>query len=129
MREPLIVRWPGVVAAGCPVDSPSTSPDFYPTLLAAGRRRPAARAALRRRGPRRRCSVGSTLDREAIYWHYPHYSNQGGTPTSAIRAGRWKLVQSFEGEREELFDLASDMGETTDGAADEPKSFPGSRRR
>ncbi len=51
------------------------------------------------------------LDREAIYWHYPHYGNQGGTPGSSVRAGDWKLIEFFEDGRLELYNLREDPGE------------------
>jgi hypothetical protein len=51
------------------------------------------------------------LDREAIYWHYPHYGNQGGTPGSSLRAGDEKLIEFFEDGRLELYDLRQDVSE------------------
>ncbi len=59
--------------------------------------------------------------REALYWHYPHYSNQGGTPSGAIRMGDWKLIESFEDGRLELYNLKDDLGETRNLALREPK--------
>jgi arylsulfatase A len=63
---------------------------------------------------------GESLDREALYWHYPHYHPGGATPYSAIRAGDWRLVHFSEDGRNELYDLAHDPGEATDLAAKEP---------
>jgi hypothetical protein len=51
------------------------------------------------------------LSREAIYWHYPHYGNQGGSPGSAIRSGNYKLIEYFEDGHLELYDLSEDIGE------------------
>ena len=87
-REPLLVRWPGQVAAGntCPV--PVTSPDFYPTILELAGLDPIPSAELRSK-PAQHCDGTSiaplmrgtdSIEREAIFWHYPHYGNQGGTP-------------------------------------------------
>jgi arylsulfatase A-like enzyme len=61
------------------------------------------------------------LEREAIFWHYPHYSNQGGSPAAAVVAGDWKLVLHFEDNRVELYDLASDPSEQADRSASEPE--------
>ena len=47
----------------------------------------------------------------ALFWHYPHYGNQGGTPGAAIRRGDWKLIEFFEDRRVELFNLRRDLGE------------------
>ena len=52
--------------------------------------------------------------RDALYWHYPHYSDQGGTPTGAIREGDWKLIEFFEDSHVELYNLALDPGEQYD---------------
>ena len=49
--------------------------------------------------------------REALYWHYPHYSNQGGVPSGAMRRGDWKLIEFYEDGRLELFNLKDDPGE------------------
>lgn len=39
---------------------------------------------------------GGSITRKALYWHYPHYSNQGGIPSGAIRVGDWKLIERYE---------------------------------
>jgi arylsulfatase A-like enzyme len=110
IREPLLIRWPGVVEPGTRISEPVTSPDFYPTLLAA--------AGLEERPQQHSDGVdlgsllrGEHFSRGPLFWHYPHYSNQGGTPSSAVRDGKWKLVHYYEDGRSELFDMASDVGE------------------
>ncbi len=55
-----------------------------------------------------------------LFWHYPHYSNQGGRPGAAMREGPWKLVEFFETGRHELFHLEKDSGENQNFAPDEP---------
>jgi arylsulfatase A-like enzyme len=118
-RDPLMVRWPGVVERGSVCHVPVTSPDFYPTLLHA--------AGLDARPDQHVDGVDlfpllrgqQRLDRDAIFWHYPHYPNQGGTPCSAIRMGDWKLIEFFEDGRCELYNLRTDLGEKIDRAAHE----------
>jgi len=56
----------------------------------------------------------------ALYWHFPHYTNQGGRPGGAAREGPWKLVEHYEDGRCELFHLEKDPGEAADLAAKEP---------
>jgi hypothetical protein len=56
------------------------------------------------------------LAERALYWDYPHYGNQGGAPASAVREGKWKLIEWREGERLELFDLEADPGESRNAA-------------
>ena len=63
---------------------------------------------------------GGPLDREALYWHYPHYSNQGGFPGGAVRMGDWKLLERFEDGRVHLYNLKEDLGEKTDLADKHP---------
>ena len=64
--------------------------------------------------------TGAPVER-AIYWHYPHYGNQGGSPGSAVRAGDWKLIEFFEGPRLELYNLKNDLGEQHDLAREQPE--------
>jgi arylsulfatase A-like enzyme len=119
IREPLIVRWPGVAQPGAVINTPVSSPDFFPTLLEAAGAKPA---------PGQRLDGvslipvlrGQTTPERALFWHYPHYGNQGGAPAAAVRRGPWKLIQWFEGDRMELFHLGNDLAETTDLATREP---------
>jgi arylsulfatase A-like enzyme len=110
-REPLIVRWPGRIESGVVLDNVVTSTDFYPTLLEC-----AGLPLL----PEQHCDGVSMLpllegnpafDRGAVFWHYPHYSNQGGVPGCSIRDGDWKLIEFFEEGRLELYNLKEDIGE------------------
>jgi arylsulfatase A-like enzyme len=113
IREPLLVRWPAVVKPGSVISTPVSSPDFFPTLLEAAGAKPPPGQTLDGLSllPVLR---GGTLPERALFWHYPHYGNQGGAPGAAIRLGDWKLIEWFEDRRVELFNLAQDIGETTD---------------
>lgn len=51
------------------------------------------------------------IDRGPLFWHYPHYGNQGGSPGSAVRNGDWKLIVWYEDNRRELYHLKDDIGE------------------
>lgn len=119
-REPLIVTWPGVTEPGSTCRTAVTSPDFYPTVLEA------AGLDLLPEQHSDGLSVvpllegADELDREAIFWHYPHYGNQGGTPGSSVRAGDYKLIEFFEDEHVELYNLRDDIGEERDLASDKP---------
>ena len=119
IRVPLIVRLPGRVPASATCDVPAISNDLYPTLIAlAGLTIPAEQ---RPDG----VSLAPLLDGKGpiaerpLFWHYPHYSNQGGRPGGAVRVGRWKLLESFEDNRVELYDLAADPGEDHDLAKEQ----------
>jgi arylsulfatase A len=60
------------------------------------------------------------LKRDALYWHYPHYSNQGGKPGGAVRAGDYKLIEFYENGRQELYDVKKDISESHNLIADKP---------
>jgi len=121
IREPMIIRWPGTTTPGSQCDVPVISTDFYPTILemAGLPLRPEQHMDGRSLTPVLR-DPSSTLGREALYWHYPHYSNQGGRPAGAIRLGNLKLIESYEDGSVELYDLAKDIGEKRDLAAKMP---------
>jgi arylsulfatase A-like enzyme len=70
----------------------------------------------------------SALPERALFWHYPHYGNQGGAPGAAVRRGDWKLIEWAEGNRAELFNLARDIGEKTDLADKEPQRVASLRK-
>ncbi len=118
-REPLIIRGPGVAFPGSTSPSVVTSPDFYPTLLAVAgvaplpEQHPDGKSFLEALG-------GAPTERGPVYWHYPHYSNQGGTPGCAVRDGEWKLIHFFEDGHNELYHLSEDPGEEQDVSAAHP---------
>lgn len=112
IREPLIVRWPSTIPKGSISSEPVISTDFYPTIL--------EMASLSLKPSQHRdglslvpllTQAGSSLGRDALFWHYPHYSNQGGTPGGAIRRGDFKLIQFYEDSHLELYNLRQDIGE------------------
>ncbi|MBK7999724.1 MAG: sulfatase [Verrucomicrobia bacterium] len=119
LRIPLIVRWPGKVPAGRVVDVPVINTDWLPTLLdCAG----LARAAGIDGGSFRGLLLGKTAKGSRnLFWHFPHYNNQGGQPAGAMRDGEWKLIEHYEDGRLELFNLSRDIGETNNLALAEPR--------
>jgi arylsulfatase A-like enzyme len=120
IREPFVIRWPGVTRPGSTCSVPVVSTDFYPTILEMTGRplRPEQHLDGVSLAPLLR--GGDSLDRDAIYWHYPHYSNQGGYPGGAIRMGDWKLTERFEDGGVQLYNLHDDLGERRDLAAQQP---------
>ena len=69
------------------------------------------------------------LERDALFWHYPHYGNQGGFPGGAVRMGRHKLVERYEDGRVHLYDLESDVGERIDLASEQSARVTTMRNR
>ena len=123
MRVPLIVRWPGHVPAGKVVDDPVINTDWIPTLLdLAGQPPPSGldgvsfAALLRGTGP---------APQRPLFWHFPHYTNQGSRPSGAVREDHWILVEYYDEPRTELYDLRRDISQQHDVAAEHPDREPG----
>jgi arylsulfatase A-like enzyme len=122
IREPLIVRWPGVVKAGSVIDEPILSTDYYPTILDIVRLPLRPEQHLDGVSLAPLLKTGAAPAPRAMFWHYPHYSPQGGAPSAAIRKGNWKLIEWFEDRNVELFDIAHDESEQHDLAAEHPET-------
>jgi arylsulfatase A-like enzyme len=120
IRIPTIVRAAGV-KAGTTCDVPIISMDFYPTILEL--------ADLDTKPDQHVDGVSlapllageKSLDRKAIYWHYPHYHSSTWTPGAAVRAGDWKLVEFYEDNTAELYNLKDDIGEKNDLSKSNPE--------
>ena len=117
IREPYYIKYPPVTAAGSTCDIPVTGADFYPTILelCGLPLNPKQHADGVSLVPLLR---GESIEDRSLYWHYPHYGNQGGEPGSIIRRGSWKLIHYYEDGRNELYNLSDDPGEQHDVAAD-----------
>jgi len=121
VREPMIICWPGVVQAGSICNVPVTSVDSYPTILEIAGIEPPSAMEIDGVSLVPLLKQRETLDREAIYWHYPHYHPGGATPFSAVRKGDYKLIEFFEDGRLELYHLKHDISEANDLATQVPE--------
>jgi uncharacterized sulfatase len=119
IRVPLIVRWPGVTTPGTECAEPVISDDLYPTIAEVAGAKPAQGHIVGGTSLLPLLQGKKSLDRDAIHWHYPHYHHT--TPCGAIRAGDLKLIEYFEDGRLELYDLAQDIGESTNLAEEKPQ--------
>lgn len=123
-RVPWIVHYPPCVLRGSVCDEPAITTDLYPTIL---------KLAGLETMPQQHCDgvdltpllndASAKLPRDALYWHYPHNSPQGGTPSGAIRMGDWKLIEFFGDDRRELYRLDEDLGEQNDLSQQEPEKL------
>lgn len=120
IREPLIVTYPKLIQPNTINNTPVISTDFYPTFLQMAGLAPLPKQntggvsllpLLEQKKLKHRC----------LFWHYPHYGNQGGSPASAVRDGDWKLIHWYENDRYELFNLKVDIGEQKNLMTSEPK--------
>ncbi|MGI9429778.1 MAG: sulfatase [Bythopirellula sp.] len=113
IREPYYIRAPGITETAAVSDVPVTGTDFYPTILEL------AGAPLRAEQHVDGVSLvpllqGQSIADRDLYWHYPHYGNQGGEPSAIIRSRNWKLIHYYEDGRNELYDITVDIGERED---------------
>lgn len=119
VRVPFIARWPGRIRAGEKSSEMVCSVDIYPTI---------AKVAGIEELPENLDGIdisdhlfkGRSLERDTLYWHYPHY-HRGHTPAGAIRKGNYKLVEHFETGAIELYDLSEDLSESKDLREKNPK--------
>jgi len=111
IREPFFIKVPWLVNEGAKSDYPVTGTDFYPTIL------DLVGVSLLPNQHIDGVSLKPLLEgkemkiERPLYWHYPHYGNQGGNPSSIIRENQWKLIHYWEDGSEELYDLSSDQEE------------------
>ena len=147
-RVPLIIRWPGHIEAGRVVDAPVNNVDWIPTLLdlvATGRGEGAptdaesattgnAVVGLRSAPTFDGVSFAGGLlgtdefPERPLFWHFPHYTNQGSRPNGAMRDGDWLLVEFYDEELVELYNLGIDISEQEDVSADHPQRVAQMRR-
>lgn len=122
IRVPYIIRWPGVTQPSSRCSTPVTGSDFFPTLLEATGHplRPEQHVDGVSLVPLL-TGQKQDLNREAIFWHYPHYGNQGGLPGSCLRSGDYKFIEHFEDNSLELYNLREDISETVNLAATMPE--------
>ena len=107
IKEPYFIKVPWLKTENKTSEFPVTHADFYPTLL------DLANIPLLENQHEDGISLrpiveGKTINVDRpLYWHYPHYGNQGGEPSSIIQQNGWKLIHYWEDGREELFKLPS----------------------
>tara|TARA_R110002049_G_scaffold263116_1_gene439266 strand:- start:32034 stop:33629 length:1596 start_codon:yes stop_codon:yes gene_type:complete len=108
IREPYLVYVPNKNLNGKKSYYPVTGADFYPTILDYANIDLLPEQHQDGRSLRPIIDEGKTLEERSLYWHYPHYGNQGGDPSSIIREGDWKLIHYYEEDKNELYNLDTD---------------------
>jgi len=120
VRVPMIVRWPGKIRPGSTCDTPVISNDFMPTMTELAGVTNSGYTVDDGLSLVPLLTESGTIDREAVYFHFPHYNPVGATPYSAVRKGDFKLILYYDDDSVELFNLADDIGEMNDLAASMP---------
>jgi len=129
LRVPLIVHWPGFTEPEVVNDTPVISMDLTATIL------DAAGVTLGQDEHLDGLSLrplfdGGTLERDALFFHYPHFAfHKGNRPGSAMRSGKYKLIVSYDDDSAQLFDLENDIGETNNLAEAKPELVQGMRHQ
>lgn len=129
LREPLLIKWPGTTTAGSTSSEPVITTDFYPTLLAAAGLPPKPEQHLDGVSLVPLLARSGELTRDALFFHYPHYSNQGGFPGGAIRMHDKKLIERYEDGAVQLYDLKQDLSEQHDLSKTDPATVTMMRQR
>lgn len=138
IRVPTCMTWPGVIKPGSTCDVPITGVDLMPSVAdLAGAKLP-TKQPVDGRSWAPLLSGKKTLTDRAVFWHYPLYLAGSGynqvvavhgaeqnywraTPCSVIRKGDWKLIQFFEDDSIQLYNLKNDPGEESDLSSAEPR--------
>jgi len=126
LRIPLIVRWPGRVPAGRIENTPVVNSDWIPTLMElAGLPAPSGLDGVSVAGL---LTGRGAASNRSLFWHFPHYTNQGSRPSGAMRDGKWMLVEFYDDEAVELYDLGSDIRQRQNVADRQPERVARMRR-
>ncbi|MBH54574.1 MAG: arylsulfatase [Opitutaceae bacterium] len=120
IRVPLLIRSPSIDTSNTTIDTPVISMDYFPTILdLAGL---PARPDLHTDGVSLKPLLeGGEIEDRSLFWHYPHYHGSAWTPGAAVRVGDWKLIQFYEYDKIELYNLAADIEEMNDLSKSNPE--------
>lgn len=110
IRVPLAISWPASLTGGKVIETPVISNDLKPTLMDLVGLNPQENLVDGRSLKGLMKGTETQIDRQ-LFWHYPHYGNQGGNPGSVIRSGDWKLIYFYESDSVELYNIKEDIGE------------------
>jgi arylsulfatase A len=122
LRVPVIIKWPGVTKPGSVSEVLVSSMDYYPTILSATGLDLIPTQHMDGEDLTPVLKGRRQLDRKAIFWHYPHYNQHPSSfPSGVVRKGDWKLIENYDTGELELYNLATDIGETTNLAKKEKK--------
>jgi arylsulfatase A-like enzyme len=119
IKVPYFIKIPWMNHNGMANETPVTGTDFYPTIL------DLAGIPLRPEEHTDGVSLkpllkGKSIPERSLFWHYPHYGNQGGDPSSIIQKGEWKLIHYYADDSDELYNIRKDIDENNNVAREHP---------
>lgn len=121
IRVPLIIKWPRVAQAGRVIHEPVISNDLYPTCLSAAGVTLKPNQHMDGFNLKSLLADMKSLPPRSLFWHFPHYNKYPFShPSSVIRRGKWKLIETFDPAGVELYNLNDDLGETKNLADTDP---------
>ena len=118
IRVPLLARWPGVIPPATTNATPVSSIDYFPTVLELAGMKASPDEVVDGVSLVPLLKQTGALPARPLFWHYPHYANQGSKPGGVIREGDFKLIEFYETGRAELFDIKHDLSENRNLAED-----------
>ncbi len=121
IRVPLIIKWPGIIKAGQVSEMPVSSVDIFTTLYKAINKKAVMDKEVDGKDIVKLLANEKKSLNRTIFWHYPHYSNQGGKPGAAMVKNGYKLILNYEDESIELYNLNKDIGERRNIAISDKK--------
>lgn len=117
-RVPLIIRWPGHIPENTIIDTPVNNIDWIPTLLElAGKPSPKNIDGI----SFAKGLLGEKMPQRKLFWHFPHYTNQGGRPSGAMRDDQWLLIELYDNNTTELYNIEKDIHQTCNIAENHPE--------
>jgi arylsulfatase A-like enzyme len=122
IRVPLIMKFPGKIKAGTKIPEPIVGTDLYPSILDLLGLPLHPEQHMDGESVKPLFSDKKSLNREAIYFHFPHYHHINSMgPSGAIRKGDFKLIEVFETGKYELYNVRKDIAENHNLAGKMPE--------
>ena len=129
IRVPLLIKPANFKEQSSISNEPVIGYDFLPTILSLANIKPADKSTINGVDLSEILVKNGKIGRKELFWHYPHYHGSGWTPGAAIRYQNWKLIEFYETETVELYNLSEDISEQNNLAAKYPKKVVDLKRR
>ena len=116
-RTPLMIYWKNQIEGGKVIDEPTITMDLTATILDLAEIKASEKLDGKSLKP---VILSNKKYKRPLFWHYPHY-HEGDAPYSAVRLEDWKLIEFFENNSIELYNLKNDVSESNNLALINPE--------